>query len=94
MRKILLGIAASVAILAIGSINANRAEAMALPAPAGLLAAIEDTALITQVPYICSRVWRCGYYGCGPRRVCWWRPGYGFGPGYGFYRPYRRWWGG
>jgi hypothetical protein len=49
---------------------------MALSAPAGLRAAIDDTGRADQVAYVCRNVWRCGSYGCGWRRACYWRPGY------------------
>jgi hypothetical protein len=82
MRKLVLTIAAALAILSAGSLS-DRASAMTLPAPAGVLNAVEDVNLGEQVAYVCRRVWTCGYYGCGWRRSCFWRPG-------GYYsRPYR-----
>jgi hypothetical protein len=85
MRRIVLAVAATLAIAAGASLTANRAEAMAIGTPSGLRAAIEETSLAQDVAYVCRRVWVCGYYGCGWRRSCFWRPG-----GY-YYRPYRRW---
>jgi hypothetical protein len=85
MRRILLAVAATLAIVSAASLTTNRAEAMALGTPSGLRAAIEETSLAQDVAYVCRRVWVCGYYGCGWRRSCFWRPG-----GY-YYRPYRRW---
>lgn len=58
------------------------AGAMALPAAAGLkdaAAAVDVTETVG-----CRTVWRCGYYGCGWRQVCW-------APRYSHYhRPYYR----
>jgi hypothetical protein len=99
MRRLVLATAATLAILLVGSFVPNRAEAMTVTTPAGLQAAIEDTNLLQDVA--CRRVWRCGPYGCGWRRVCWrsapyYGGGYGVyggGPFYGgYYRPYRRYW--
>jgi hypothetical protein len=105
MRRIVLSTAATLAILAAGSLVPNRAEAMTVTTPAGIKAAIDDTSLVQDVA--CRRVWRCGPYGCGWRRVCWggryyygggpYSYGYGGGPYYyggGPYygRPYRRYW--
>jgi hypothetical protein len=100
MRRIVLAAAATLAILTASSIAPNRAEAMTATAPNGLKAAVQDTNLLQDVQVACRRVWRCGPYGCGWRRVCWrtapYYGGYGFyggGPYYGgYYRPYRRYW--
>jgi hypothetical protein len=102
MRRTVLAIAATLAILAVGSFVPNRAEAMTVTTPAGIKAVLDGTNLIQDVA--CRRVWRCGPYGCGWRRVCWAPYYYGGGPyygyGYGYYggpywgRPYYRryWW--
>jgi hypothetical protein len=100
MRRIVLATAATLAILAAGSLAPNRAEAMTVTTPTGLRAAIDGTTLLEDVQVACRRVWRCGPYGCGWRRACWrtapYYGGYGFyggGPYYGgYYRPYRRYW--
>jgi hypothetical protein len=92
MRRIVLAAAATLAILVVGSLVPNRAEAITVTTPAGIKAAIDDTSLVQDVA--CRRVWRCGPYGCAWRRVCW-APGpyyYGGGPYY-YGRPYyRRYW--
>lgn len=89
MRRIVLATAATLAILAAGSLASNRAEAMMATASSGLNAAVEDNNLLQDVQVACRRVWRCGPYGCGWRRVCWRAaPYYG---GYGYYGGYRRW---
>lgn len=97
MRRVVLAAAATLAILAVGSLVPNRAEAMTVSTPAGIKAAIDDSNLIQDVA--CRRVWRCGPYACGWRRVCWGGPyyggpyyGYGYRPYYGgpYWRPYRR----
>ena len=91
MRRIVLATAATLALFAAGPLGADRAEAMTVPAPAGLMAAIDGTNLAQDVAYICRRVWRCGPYGCGWRRHCRWT-GYRYGGPY--YRGYHRryWW--
>lgn len=100
MRRIVLATAATLAILAAGSITLNRAEAMTVTTPSGIQNAINENSLLQDVQVGCRRVWRCGPYGCGWRRVCWraapYYGGYGY---YGGYRPYyggygyrRGWW--
>jgi hypothetical protein len=89
MRRIALATAATLAILAGGSFVPNRAEAMTITAPAGIRAALDGTNLAQDVAYICRRVWRCGPYGCGWRRGCWWTGG---GPYYHGGRYRRRYW--
>ena len=69
MRRTVLATAATLAILAVGSLVPNRAEAMTVTTPIGIQAAIDGTNLVQDVA--CRRVWRCGPYGCGWRRVCW-----------------------
>jgi len=98
MRRILLSATAALAMLAGPAIMADRAEAMTLAAPAGMHEALGNTGLAQDVAYVCRRVWRCGYYGCGWRRACWWTGpyyGYGYGPywrgGY-YHRHYGRHW--
>jgi hypothetical protein len=99
MRRIVLAAAATLAILAAGSIVPNRAEAMTVTTPAGLVTAIDGTNLAQDVAYVCRRLWRCGPYGrCSWRRACWWTGGgpyyYGYGTPYPYYygRPYRYGW--
>lgn len=87
MRRIVLATAATLVLLAAGSLAPGRAEAMTVSTPAGIAAAVDTTALAQNVAYVCRRVWRCGPYGCGWRRVCWWTRG---GPYYRPYRPYYR----
>jgi hypothetical protein len=71
MRRIVLTTAATLAILAAGSMT-NRADAMTVGVPAGIAKAIDGTNLVQDAAYVCRRVWRCGPWGCGWRRVCWW----------------------
>jgi hypothetical protein len=78
MRKTILG-AAVFALLALAPFALKPAQAMTLPAPSGLASALGEVSIAEDVA--CRRVWRCGRYGCGWRRVCW-------GPPRGFYRPY------
>jgi hypothetical protein len=86
----MLSAAAVLAVLAAVAIMADRAEAM--PAPADLQAAIGGS-LAQDAAYICRRAWRCGYYGCGWRRACYWGPGpyYGYGYGPRHYWGHRHW---
>ena len=81
MRRIVLMTAATLAILAAGSIT-NRADAMTVAVPASIAKTIYRSNLAQDVAYVCRRVWRCGGpWGCGWRRVCWWT-----GPRYYRYR--------
>ncbi len=87
MRRTMLSMAAALALLSAGAFLPNRAEALTLAAPAGMQEATGGSGLVQDAAYICRRAWRCGYYGCGWRRACWWtRP---YSGGYG-YRPYWR----
>ncbi|HET9717622.1 MAG TPA: hypothetical protein VFP60_15690 [Pseudolabrys sp.] len=72
MRRTILAAAASLAILAGTSLAPNRAEAMTIAMPAGIAAAVDGTNLAQDIAYVCRRVWRCGPWGCGWRRHCWW----------------------
>ena len=82
MRK-RVGFAAGLALLAAAVFGPGQANAMALPAAAAVKEAAGAIDPIEAVH--CRLVWRCGYYGCGWRRVCWAPPYYG--GGYGYYRP-------
>jgi hypothetical protein len=84
MRKWILLAALTAGLFSLTSLSPNRAEAMAIGTPAGMAAAIDGSSLAQDVAYICRRVWRCGPYGCGWRRICGWRGGYGWygGPGW------------
>jgi hypothetical protein len=83
MRRIILTTAATLAILAAGALVPNRADAMTVTMPVGIHKAIDGTNLAQDIAYVCRRVWRCGPWGCGWRRACWWT-----GPRY--YRYHRR----
>jgi len=85
MRKMFVVIAAATAILAAASMVPTGAGAAPLSGVAGLGGALAESDATTPVNYACSRVWRCGPFGCGFRSVCGWRPGYGFD------RPHRAW---
>jgi len=95
MRRIVLATAATLALLAAGSLAPSRAEAMPVSSPAGIAAAVDAAGLAQDVAYVCRRVWRCGPYGCGWRRHCYYTgPRYYRGPyyrGHRYYRGYRRW---
>jgi hypothetical protein len=88
-----------VTLLALGGwLMAGRAEARPLPgAPAIGVAASADS-LRQDAAYVCRRVWRCGGYGCGWRRACYWTPGpyayaypYAYRPYWGVYPRSRAW---
>lgn len=93
MSRTILAAVATVVVMAGAALMPQRAEAMTLPAPAGIAAAAESNNLARDVAYVCRRVWRCGPYGCGWRRSCYYtRPHY-VRP-YRYYRRhyyYRRW---
>ncbi|HVV60568.1 MAG TPA: hypothetical protein VHD14_02315 [Pseudolabrys sp.] len=72
MRRTFLILSATLAILAAGSLAPTGANAMTLSTPAAVRAAVDDTSLAQDVAYVCRRVWRCGYWGCGWRRSCYW----------------------
>ena len=92
MRRIVLATALAFAVIAAGALAPGRAEAMTLAAPAGLQAAIGETSLAQDAAYVCARVWRCGPYGCGWRRVCSWTgPRRYWGHRGWRWRHYRRW---
>jgi len=97
MRRTVLGTAATLAILAVVSLVPNRAEAITVTTPANIQAVVNDANPVHDVALACNRVWRCGPYGCGWRRVCW-RTGpspYYYGGPYYYGRPYygrRYWW--
>lgn len=87
MRNRLNTVLAAAAVITLAAFASTSAEA--LPVPAGLNAAIQQGNPVQEAAYACRPVWRCGYWGCGWRRTCWWGPGYGYGY---HHRPYR--WGG
>lgn len=102
MRRLLIACLAAAALM---TVLPNRANAMPL-APGAPLALNHSDTLVDKVAYVCRPVWRCGPWGCGWRRACFWRPGpYGFYGGpyvrpYGFYggpyayaRPFGPYWG-
>jgi hypothetical protein len=103
MRSFLKVIATAI-VLTCGAAFSGGANAM----PLAPLSTAADTARhIDHVQYGCRRVWRCGPYGCGWRRVCYQRPmvryyapvyrpyrvyrPYGFYQPYGYYGYGRRW---
>lgn len=91
MRRFMFAAVATVALVAAGTLAPSRAEAMALSTPAGIQAAVDHTGLAQDVAYVCRRVWRCGPYGCGWRRSCWWTGGRGYYRGRYYRRHWRRW---
>jgi hypothetical protein len=84
-----------VTLLALGGLlAASPARALPLTGAPAIGAAANQGDFRQDVRYVCRRVWRCGYYGCGWRRSCWWTPGpYAYVyPYYSYrrhWRPYR-----
>ncbi|HEY5380073.1 MAG TPA: hypothetical protein VIJ78_11120 [Pseudolabrys sp.] len=91
MRRAVLSAAATFAILAAAAMLPQGAEAMTLPAPAGIAAAVEGNTIAQDVAYVCRRVWRCGPYGCGWRRACFWSGPRFYGRRSWGHRRWRRW---
>jgi len=60
MRKLALTVAATAAILAVGSLSAYRAEAMTLGGPAGVRGAIDAISPVEK-----TACWRWGWHGWG-----------------------------
>ncbi|MGE3149696.1 MAG: hypothetical protein AB7K04_11580 [Pseudorhodoplanes sp.] len=89
MRRIILALVATFALFSAVSLSSNRAEAAAMPVGNGIQTAIQDGGLLQDVAYVCRRVWRCGPYGCGWRRVCGYTGPRYYRP-YGYYRPHYR----
>ncbi|MBV8792988.1 MAG: hypothetical protein JO237_13170, partial [Pseudolabrys sp.] len=83
MRQLTLAFTTAAAVLAAGALAPATASAMTFSSPAAIEAAVDATSLSQNVAYVCNRVWRCGPYGCGWRRACYWTRG----PGW----RYRRW---
>lgn len=90
MHRTVLAAAATLTILAGAALMPQSAEAMPA-APTGLATAVTGNSLAQDVAYVCRRVWRCGPYGCGWRRACYWTgPRRHWGPHY-YRRHWRRW---
>jgi hypothetical protein len=92
MRRTILAAAATAAVLAGAALMPQTAEAMTVPPPAGIATAVEGNTIVQDVAYVCRRVWRCGPYGCGWRRACYWTgPRRYWGPRYYHRHYWRRW---
>ena len=90
MTRTVLAAAATLAILAGAALMPQSAEAMPA-APSGLTTAVPASTLTQDVAYVCRRVWRCGPYGCGWRRACFWTgPRHYWGARY-YHRRWHRW---
>ena len=68
MRKLLLTIAATAAILSAPSLAP--AQAMTPVTASGIEAALADTAILQDVAYVCR------HRALSSRRICWWGPGF------------------
>ena len=92
MRKFILLAALALGVVTAGAFNAPRAEAMAIGTPVGVATAAAGTNLAQDAAYVCRRAWRCGPYGCGWRRACWWTgPHYYWGPRWHHRRWHHHW---
>jgi hypothetical protein len=69
MRKILLGTAATVALISAAGLFSDSANAVTQSAPSAVREAADSTNLKQDVRWVC----RYGSYG---RRHCWWAPGW------------------
>jgi hypothetical protein len=68
MRKVLLTLATASLLLSVMTFAPLSADAMTLGDPAAV-ATQAQSSLLQQVD--CRTIWRCGYWGCGWRNVCW-----------------------
>ena len=86
----IMRILAFMALLAVGGLfTVSRAAALPLPGASAIEVA-EKADLRQEAAYVCRRAWRCGPYGCGWRRSCYWTPG----PlAYAYPYAYRPYWG-
>jgi hypothetical protein len=91
MRKLLLGIAAAIALLCAALLPSTRAEAMPIGAASSVQAAVQDVAPVQNVWWF-GDPWGWGYgwggcgYGCGggcDYGGCGYGAGYGWGYGWG-----------
>ena len=71
MRKILLGTAATLAIISAAGLFSGSANAVTQTSPSAVREAADSTNLAQDVRWVC----RFGYYG----RRCFWAPGYSYG---------------
>jgi hypothetical protein len=67
MRMIVLAIVGALTV-GVTVVAGARADAATFPMPAGIGA---DGAA-QEAAYVCGKVWRCGDFSCGWRRVCNW----------------------
>ncbi len=72
MPRITLTTAATLAVFGALLLVPLPAPAATVAAPAELAATLNTVNPLQDVAYVCRRVWRCGRYGCGWRRVCRW----------------------
>lgn len=70
MRRTVLAIATALAVMTGASLAPQEAHAM--PVTTGIAAAVGGNNLVQDAAYVCRPIWRCGRFGCGWRRVCYW----------------------
>ena len=91
MRKLIYTLVTAATVIAAGLFAAPRAEAMTIPAPAGLAEVVQELSGVEDVRYVCRRV----YTRYGWRSRCWWTGGrYYYRRHYHrryYHRHYRRW---
>ena len=66
MRRLIAGGVVIVSLVAFFAIPG--AQAMTIPAPAGIAALVDQISPVEEVAMVCRRVRQCGPYGCGWRR--------------------------
>jgi hypothetical protein len=75
-------------VIAAAVLMPSQARAASLAFGPGSLTALDSSNNVQQVRYVCRRVWRCTWGGCGWRRTCSWRPGRYYRYSFGFHPPY------
>lgn len=75
MMKSTAGLAVAAALIASVAFVPGRAEATTSMSAAAVRAAASGLSVTAEARTVCRRIWRCGVYRCGWRRVCAWRPG-------------------
>jgi hypothetical protein len=83
MRRTIFAFTAAFVVMTGTALIPQQADAM--PAAPGLAGAVGSSTLVQEAAYVCRPIWRCGRFGCGWRRVCYWTHR---GPHWG--RPYWR----
>jgi len=75
MRKPILTDVVLIVASLTGFLLSPHAQAMTTPISHATIhkASPVNASPIKDVAYLCQKVWRCDYRGCGWQRECWWR---------------------